>query len=264
MRDNAGAGFVKNLSELVTVKPTPKTNFKLTDGAICPAGGDAVIKMSGSEADVQYRLKNATSGAFASTPVTGTGKAISFTVNPKPTATTQYVVEATHQTSGCVSIIDDPAVVRFFERPNKTLTVHNTAVCKGESATIMIENSEPQVRYSLQNLDGSSISGAVAVGNGGAVYLNAGNHYTTVTVYEPATFTTTNTTVSCFGGNNGEITVTVQTGTPPFVYKLTKVTPPIKTISSPSQPTDAPYTFSGLEAGTYQVTVLDGKGCSGK
>lgn len=54
--------------------------------------------------------------------------------------------------------------------------------------------------------------------------------------------------VSCFGGSNGQITVTTQGGTAPFTYSWNP-----GTLSGNS--------VSGLAGGTYTVSVTDAKGC---
>ncbi|MFN8117709.1 MAG: gliding motility-associated C-terminal domain-containing protein [Bacteroidia bacterium] len=56
------------------------------------------------------------------------------------------------------------------------------------------------------------------------------------------------TNVSCFGGNNGQISVTVQGGTPSYNYTWT-----------PTQP-QAPF-ISGLTAGNYGLSLTDVNGC---
>jgi len=60
-------------------------------------------------------------------------------------------------------------------------------------------------------------------------------------------FTLAVTNVSIFDGNDGKITVNVTTGTPPYSYQLG---------TNPSQSSNV---FSGLIAGTYNVTVTDSK-----
>jgi len=55
--------------------------------------------------------------------------------------------------------------------------------------------------------------------------------------------------VSCYGGNNGSISVNVQGGTPPYSF-----------LWSPSGITSP--TASGLSAGTHIVYITDAKGCS--
>ena len=76
---------------------------------------------------------------------------------------------------------------------------------------------------------------------------------TTTFVLDPipgTVFTTTQTNVSCFGGNDGTITVTVTSGVGPYEYQLNAGT------------FQSSNVFSGLTAGTaYVITVRDAKLC---
>ncbi len=56
------------------------------------------------------------------------------------------------------------------------------------------------------------------------------------------------TNVSCFGGNNGALSINISGGTPTYIYAWT---PNVSSTSS----------ASGLTAGGYTVTVTDGGGC---
>ncbi len=56
--------------------------------------------------------------------------------------------------------------------------------------------------------------------------------------------------VSCFGGNNGEISVLASSGTPPYSYSIN------------SQPIQTSGVFSNLTAGIYVVSVTDAQGCN--
>ncbi|HRI26987.1 MAG TPA: HYR domain-containing protein [Chitinophagales bacterium] len=56
--------------------------------------------------------------------------------------------------------------------------------------------------------------------------------------------------VSCFGGNNGSITVNVVGGTAPFIYNWSNGT------------SGTGNTISGLTGGTYSVIVTDANGCT--
>ena len=60
------------------------------------------------------------------------------------------------------------------------------------------------------------------------------------------------TTVSCFGGNNGQATVFPAGGTLPYAYVW----------AGPTSNGATTQTVSNLVAGTYSVTVTDGHGCS--
>ncbi len=64
----------------------------------------------------------------------------------------------------------------------------------------------------------------------------------------PTANISTSTNISCFGGNNGNATVTLTGGTGPFTYAW-----------APSGGNAA--TASGLSANTYTVTVTDANGC---
>ena len=80
--------------------------------------------------------------------------------------------------------------------------------------------------------------------------INGCTETASVTITEPVTLTlsTTQTNVSCFGGNDGTATVTGAGGTLPYTYFWDNgdITP----------------TTSGLSAGTASVTVTDGSNCS--
>ena len=59
-------------------------------------------------------------------------------------------------------------------------------------------------------------------------------------------------TTSCGNGNDGSITTFITSGTPPFTFKWSD------NVSGNPQQIDV----SGLSAGTYSVTIIDGAGCS--
>jgi gliding motility-associated-like protein len=58
------------------------------------------------------------------------------------------------------------------------------------------------------------------------------------------------TNVSCFGGNDGKVTVTASGGTAPYTYSWNTI--PAQTLA----------TATGLKAGNYSVLVTDANGCS--
>ncbi|GAB3852395.1 hypothetical protein GCM10028822_20030 [Hymenobacter terrigena] len=62
------------------------------------------------------------------------------------------------------------------------------------------------------------------------------------------TFSTTQTNVSCFGGNSGSIAVTAAGGTAPYSYSIDNGANYVSSATNP-------YTFTGLAPGTYQVLV---------
>jgi len=76
-----------------------------------------------------------------------------------------------------------------------------------------------------------------------------------------ATATATATTLACYGGTDGEITVTNVTGGQgsnyAYILNMLSVTPVISTASQ-----DSPI-FTGLGAGRYSVTIVDQLNCEG-
>jgi uncharacterized repeat protein (TIGR01451 family) len=77
----------------------------------------------------------------------------------------------------------------------------------------------------------------------------------TIIITQPAAAlaaTETVTAVKCFGGTNGQITLSVTGGTAPYTYSWT----------GPGSFTATTRNISGLEAGLYSVTITDAKGCT--
>lgn len=72
----------------------------------------------------------------------------------------------------------------------------------------------------------------------------------------PVTFTLASTPTSCFGGNNGTITVTLNAGNDNPVYTYAIIAGPL---TFPAQNSNL---FSNLVAGTYTVQVDSGRGCT--
>jgi gliding motility-associated-like protein len=75
----------------------------------------------------------------------------------------------------------------------------------------------------------------------------------TQTITQPAVLVsaiTAQTNVSCFGGNNGSVTVAGAGGTTAYQYSLN------------GGPNQASGTFSGLIAGSYTITITDAHGCT--
>ncbi|MEM1214226.1 MAG: choice-of-anchor L domain-containing protein [Bacteroidota bacterium] len=67
---------------------------------------------------------------------------------------------------------------------------------------------------------------------------------------EPATASAAVTDVNCNGGNDGSITLTIETGTGPFEFELDGVT-------------NTTGTFTGLTAATYNILIRDSAACPG-
>ncbi len=75
-----------------------------------------------------------------------------------------------------------------------------------------------------------------------------------ITVYDEILFTVDYADISCFGANDGEITVTVTQGTAPFEFSIDNG-------QNYTSPQASPYTFTGLGPGDYDIRVRDASGC---
>ena len=148
-----------------------------------------------------------------------------------------------------------------------TITANITdAKCFGSSdgaINITVTNGTAPYSYSWINSSGSNIattediSGLAAGSYGVTVTDNNGCITPAIfTVNQPTAISSTETVtdVSCNGGNNGAIDITVSGGTPPYIYGWST------SDGSGLNPSDEDQT--GLTAGTYTVLVLDANGCS--
>ncbi|MCP9752230.1 hypothetical protein EGI32_14780 [Ferruginibacter sp. HRS2-29] len=143
--------------------------------------------------------------------------------------------------------------------PQSTLTFTHPMCAANNNGgmTVVPGNGTPAYQFLLD--------GGTPQNNGNYTGLNAGTHtvtYTdvngcggsqTATLVYTTTITATHTTVqpSCFGGNNGSITITPAGGTAPYTYAL-----------SPSTVYNSNNIISGLAAGSHIISVKDNFGCT--
>ncbi|MCB0429070.1 MAG: gliding motility-associated C-terminal domain-containing protein [Flavobacteriales bacterium] len=164
-----------------------------------------------------------------------------------------YAVTVT-DANGC-SITGDTAVVGIN---SPTVTVDNTTnpPCNGDctgTASVSSTGGAPGYTY----LWSDNQAGTTATGLCAGTYtvtvtdINGCTATTTATITEPTALsqTTSHTDILCNGETNGTATITVSGGTPTYSYNW-----------QPTGGTTA--TISGLIAGTYDVTVTDGNGCT--
>ncbi|UXP31766.1 PKD domain-containing protein [Reichenbachiella agarivorans] len=154
------------------IAPDPNiSNPKLTDPFVCQ-GDDTVIKMTNSEVDVSYQLRNDAGDANVGSPVIGTGGTITFATISSLGSTTVYNVLATP--SGgfgtCVNSLEitDKATATVISTPiDKTIVSNEPETCSGDLVAITVQATENNVRYELFNdLTGTAIAGQVFLGNG--------------------------------------------------------------------------------------------------
>ncbi|MEI9807621.1 MAG: SprB repeat-containing protein [Bacteroidota bacterium] len=169
-----------------------------------------------------------------------------------------YSIVVTDASAGCTSTL--PVTITSTGILNVTYTVVNTS-CAGApngSITVNPPNGTPPITY--------SINGGLSGPNNVFSNLAPGNYYittqdgagcsknldpVTITQGPSITMTFTTTPSSCPGANNGTITITPTSGTPPFQYAIN------------GGPYQLSNTFTGLQGGaTYFIDVRDAVGCT--
>ena len=121
------------------------------------------------------------------------------------------------------------------------------------SATVVVTGGTPSYTYAWLPTGGNAATAsALTAGNYTCTITDANLCSTTATfsITQPAALavTSTQTSISCFGGSNGTATVSVTGGTPSYTYAW-----------APTGGTSA--TATGLSAGTYTCTITDANSC---
>lgn len=138
-----------------------------------------------------------------------------------------------------------------------TATMETCSYSDNGMATAIASGGTPAYSYTWMpgNLTSASVSSLTA----GSYTLTVKdlngcqtNSFVTITEPLPLTISLVNATnISCFGGNNGSITVNTSGGTPAYGYSWT---PNVSVNNS----------ANGLVAGTYSITVTDARNCISK
>ena len=220
-------------SVLVSISPNPVASA--TFAPIACNGGTTVVTVSASGGTGSY---------------VGTG---SYTVSAGPYS---YTVTDSNGCSSTTSVnIADPTVL------TSSINAQTNQICSTPgSATVLGSGGTPSYTYQWS-------SGAGGVSGGTASILPAGTYYVTVrdanscstvqtvTIIDEGAISATatvNSNVSCNGGNNGSINVSITTGTPPFN---------INWGSGSAITSSSTYQITGLVAGPYTITISDANSC---
>ena len=102
---------------------------------------------------------------------------------------------------------------------------------------------------------GNTVIITVTTNNPGGAPCSPASQNFTLTVFPAPTRTYTSSDITCFGANNGTITVTTTGGTPPYQYSLNNGS------TYPYSSPGSPYTIGNLSPGSYLVRVKDSNGC---
>ncbi|NSW44963.1 MAG: hypothetical protein HPY79_04030 [Bacteroidales bacterium] len=192
------------------------------------------------------------SGTGGTPPYTYSWSNGSTSANPTGLTAGTYTVTVRDANNVC----NATAQITISQPTQLNATISSTAVsCNGGSngtATVSPSGGTAGYTYLWSNSSTSSSISGLTAGTYSVTVTDA--HGCTIvkstTVSQPTALsvTTSQTNVSCFGGNNGSATVSVSGGTPGYNYTWTN-----------GQTTS---TASGLSAGTYTVTIKDANNCS--
>jgi large repetitive protein len=149
-------------------------------------------------------------------------------------------------TSACVTITQNPALTISIPTP--------PTICNGAVTTATAFVTGGQAPYTFLWSSGQATQSiTVPAGNYTATVTDAigcnASANVTVSQASPLNIVMNQTSVSCFGGNNGSATASVAGGTPAYYYSW-----------SPYGGSSA--TASGLMAGSYTVNITDAIGCA--
>jgi hypothetical protein len=150
--------------------------------------------------------------------------------------------------------------VNITEPPFLTASIINNSTACSNNATVTAGGGTTGYTYLWSNGDITDTIDNVPVGTYDVTVTDA-NGCTAIssidlTVGEAFNPSASVTDVRCFGDSNGIIEVTNANGTAPFEFSKDGI------IFSDPQET-FPYIFNNLEAGTYEIAVRDGNGCTG-
>lgn len=240
----------------------------VTDGNGCSKTDS--VKLTVSNPLVSHNSQNVScynaSNGSATAIVSGGRSPYSYSWNTTPVNTNAtitglnpgtYIVTVT-DSIGCIKrdtvTITQPAILNASISARSNVSCHNG---NNGTATVSVTGGTPNYSYSWNTTPAQT--SATATG------LTAGNYIVTVTdskgCIDTATVTTTqptsvnatisaSTNVNCSNSNIGSATVSVNGGTPGYLYSWN------------TTPAQTAITATGLYAGNYIVTVTDTNGCT--
>jgi gliding motility-associated-like protein len=139
------------------------------------------------------------------------------------------------------------------------IAAQTNVLCYGNatgSASVAVIGGTAPYTYSWSNTQTSQVATNLTAGNYMVLVKDANNctFNLAVTITQPATNVSANissqTNVSCFGGNNGSATALVSGGVPAYTYSWSTV------------PTQTTASVSNFTVGSYNVIIKDANNCS--
>lgn len=231
-----GVGY-DSIPKVVTVFPNPTVNVT-ADQTIC-LGSAATLSATGGT-------------TYNWSPTTGLSSSNVSNPSASPTSTTPYTVTVM-DANGCTA--NDMIVVTVNPLPNVDAGLDQT-ICYGASTSLSASGAMTYNWSPGTGLSSTTASNPSANPTSTTSYTVTGtdasgcvaNDMVTITVNPQIVLTDNVTNASCYGANDGSITVTPVGGQGPYNYFWTQ--------SGSTTPT-----VTGLAPGTYTINVTDANGC---
>lgn len=234
--DQCGVTLVKSIT---ITQPTALTVSVSKTNVSCNAGinGTATATASGGASGYTYLWSNGVATSSISNLVAGT-----YSVTVKDSNNCSVITTTT---------ITQPTTVTASINTHTDVNCYGSAT--GTAKVTSLGGTGPSYLWNTTPVQTTQTSTGLTAGIWNVkVTRSAGCAYAYVTITQPATavssYISSQTNVSCNGGNNGSATVTATGGTPGYTYVW----------SGGGTST----TKSSLSSGTYNVTVRDTKSCS--
>lgn len=258
---SGGTGYSWSTTETtaaITVSPASATTYTVTvtDANTCTGTASANVSVNAAPvASITPATSTICAGA-SSTLTAGGGASYVWSttettaaITVTPANTTSYTVTATDANT-CTATAS--ATVNVNALPTPSISPASSTVCNGTSVTLTATGgttyfwSTSQVGASITVTPATTTTYSLTATNASGCTATAS---AVVNVTQPFTLSTTYSDASCVGVSNGTIDLTVNGGTPAFVY-----------LWNDGDPNED---RTGLAAGTYSVTVTDNSACSG-
>ena len=236
-----------SVTNVVLTAPTQLTHTATTTASTCNNTSTGSITMNGSGGSGSYAYSIDNGISFISVAVFPNLAPGSYTTVAKD-------INGCFSTPRAVTVNAPPAI-------SVTTTPKATSCAGSANGSIVVAASggNGNFTYSINN-GANFVSGTTFNNLAGGVYPVVVRDFrgclsnpTNVTIAEPAavTFTSSAIPVTCFGNNNGSITITASGGSSVYSYSINNGTTFVSTA-----------TFSNLPPANYPLAVRDDKGCT--
>ena len=238
---------VSNTSNVVVSQPSAVTFTSSRTNVSCNSGSNGSITVTGAGGTSPYTYSNNNGGTYQSSN--------SFTALAAGTYAVM-VKDANNCTSAAGNVVISQAVAVTF-----TSVSANTSCNGGTNGTITVTAAGGNSPYNYSSNNGGTFQSSNILGGLSAstysVVVRDVNGCTSaasnVAVSQPTavSFTSSTTSATCNGGNNGSDTITATGGTPGYTYS-----------KDGGANYQASNTLSSLTAGSYTVVVKDANNCT--